>query len=69
MLTVGGSLRVPTSLFDSTRTMAVHLYTLASEGLSMERTYATAALLIFIVLVINGTATLITNNLGGSNGN
>ncbi len=66
MLTVGGSLRVPASLFDSTRTMAVHLYTLASEGLSQEKTYATAALLIFIVLIINGAANLISSKLGGS---
>ena len=69
MLTVGGSLRVPTSLFDSTRTMAVHLYTLASEGLSQEKTYATGALLIFIVLVINTSANLISSKLGGNNGN
>lgn len=69
MLTVGGSLRVPTSIFDSTRTMSVHLYVLASEGLSQEKTYATAALLIIIVLLINITANLISNRLGGNDGN
>ena len=69
MLTVGGSLRVPTSIFDSTRTMSVHLYILAAEGLSQEKTYTTAALLIFIVLLINVSANLISSRLGGSNGN
>lgn len=69
MLTVGGSLRVPTSLMDSTRTMSVHLYVLASEGLSQEKTYATAALLIIIVLLINTAANLISSKLGGNNGN
>ena len=69
MLTVGGSLRVPTSIFDSTRTMSVHLYILAAEGLSEEKTYTTAALLIFIVLLINVSANLISSRLGGSNGN
>lgn len=64
MLTVGGSLRLPSSLFDSTRTMAVHLYMLASEGLSEEKTYATAALLIIIVLLINTAANLIGKKLG-----
>jgi len=64
MLTVGGSLRLPSSLFDSTRTMAVHLYMLASEGLSEEKTYATAALLIIIVLIINTAANLIGKKLG-----
>lgn len=63
MLTVGGSLKIPVSLFDSTRTMAVHLYTLASEGLSEEKTYATAALLIVLVLIINTAANIISGKL------
>lgn len=62
LLTVGGSLQMPVSLFDSTRTMAVHLYNLASEGLSREKTYATAALLIVIVLLINTAANAIGKN-------
>ncbi len=68
MLTVGGSLRVPHTIFDSTRTMSVHLYVLAAEGLSQEKTYATAALLIFIVLLINSVANLISSRLGGNYG-
>ena len=68
MLTVGGNLKLATSMFDSTRTMAVHLYTLAAEGISQEKTYATAALLIIIVLVINTTANLISRKLGENYG-
>lgn len=64
MLTVGGSLQIPVSVFDSTRTMAVHLYMLASEGLSDEKTYATAALLIIIVLLINTAANTIGKRMG-----
>jgi phosphate transport system permease protein len=60
MLTAGSNLKLPTSLMDSTRTMSVHLYTLASEGISMEKTFATAALLIIIVLIINTLANYIT---------
>ncbi len=63
MLTVGGSLALPVSPLDPTRTMAMHLYTLASEGLSDEKTYATAALLIIIVLVINYLANYISSRL------
>ncbi|MEG0829346.1 MAG: phosphate ABC transporter permease PstA [Anaerovoracaceae bacterium] len=63
MLTVGGSLKIPDTMFDSTRTMAVHLYTLASEGLSEEKTYATAALLIILVLIINAAANSISGRL------
>lgn len=69
MLTVGGALKIPTSLFDSTRTMAVHLYMLSSEGISQEKTFATGALLIIIVLLINTAANLISSRLGGNNGN
>ncbi|WP_027399567.1 phosphate ABC transporter permease PstA [Anaerovorax odorimutans] len=69
MLTVGGALKLPTSLFDSTRTMSVHLYMLSSEGLSQEKTFATGALLIIIVLIINTTANFISSRLGGNNGN
>lgn len=63
MLTVGGSMKLPVSIFDSTRTMSLHLYMLASEGLSEEKTYATAALLILIVLVINWLANFIGRKL------
>lgn len=56
MLTIGGGLNLPKSVFESTRTMALHLYVLASENLSEDKTYATAALLIIIVLVINAVA-------------
>jgi len=64
MLTIGGSLRVAASLFDSTRTMALHLYMLASEGFSEEKTYATAALLIIIVMLINMAANMVTSKVG-----
>ncbi len=59
VLTIGGSLNMPLSVFDSTRTMSVHLYLLASEGISQEKTYATAALLIIIVFIINTAANAI----------
>lgn len=69
MLTVGGALKIPESIFDSTRTMAVHLYMLSSEGISQEKTFATGALLIILVLMINTAANLIGSKLGGNNGN
>ncbi len=53
IFTAGSSLRIPTSLFDSTRTMAVHFYILAREGISAEFAYGTAATLIIAVLTIN----------------
>ncbi len=56
IFTAGSSLLIPTSIFDSTRTMAVHFYILAREGLSTENAYGTAAVLIIAVLLINLTA-------------
>jgi len=53
MLTAGSALRMASSVFDSTRTMAVHFYILAVEGISMENAYGTAALLIILIFLIN----------------
>ena len=50
------SLRLPHSLFDSCRTMSVHFYILAREGISTENAYGTAAVLILAVLLVNLTA-------------
>ena len=55
-LTVGGSLTLPLSPFDSARPMTLHLYTLAAEGLSLPRAYATASVLIIMIWVINTVA-------------
>lgn len=68
MLTVGGALKLPLSIFDSARTMSVHMYILTAEGISEEKSYATAALLIIVVLVINGLANIISSKMGGNNG-
>jgi phosphate transport system permease protein len=50
---MGSSLRLPTSIMDSGRTMAVHFYILAREGISMEKAYATALVLVCSILIIN----------------
>ena len=53
IFTAGSSLRLPTSLFSSSRTMSVHFYILAREGISMPNAYGTAAILIIAILAIN----------------
>lgn len=53
IFTAGSSLNMPTSLFSSTRTLAVHFYILAREGISMSKAYGTAMVLIISILVIN----------------
>ena len=59
ILTAGSSLLMPTSLFSPSRTMSVHFYILAREGISMEMAYGTGAALILLVLLIN----TVTNGL------
>jgi phosphate transport system permease protein len=53
IFTAGAALRLPHSAFDSVRTMAVHFYLLAREGISNENAYGTAAVLIIAVLMVN----------------
>jgi len=56
ILTAGSSFITPDSLFSPIRTMAVHFYILAREGISMEMAYATGAALILFILAINTVA-------------
>lgn len=53
IFTAGSALRMPTSVFSSSRSMAVHFYILAREGISMPNAYGTAAVLIITILFIN----------------
>ncbi|MFA5393779.1 MAG: phosphate ABC transporter permease PstA [Candidatus Ratteibacteria bacterium] len=56
IFTAGSSLKMPASVLDSVRTMSVHFYILAREGISLKNAYGTAALLVIIILVINTIA-------------
>jgi phosphate transport system permease protein len=59
IFTAGSSLRFPSSIFESGRTLAVHFYILAREGISMPMAYGTAAVLIVVILSINISAYVI----------
>jgi phosphate transport system permease protein len=61
ILTAGSSLMMPTSLFSPIRTMSVHFYILAREGISMKMAYGTGAVLIILVLLINTVANGLLN--------
>ena len=61
IFTAGSSLHIPTSLFSSSRTMSVHFYILAREGISMANAYGTAAVLIIAILAINVLAYTLMN--------
>jgi phosphate transport system permease protein len=59
MLTAGSALRMPESLFESSRTLSLHFYILSREGISMQNAYATASVLIITILAINIIAYLL----------
>jgi len=63
IFTMGSSLRLPTSLMESGRTMAVHFYILAREGISMDKAYATALVLVLSITAINILAYYIMNKV------
>ena len=56
ILTAGSALELPTSPLSPARTLSVHLYVMAREGISPERAYATASLLVVALLGINALA-------------
>lgn len=57
--TAGTVASISTSIMDSARTLAVHLYVLSSEGLYLNETYATAVVLLILVLGINSISATI----------
>lgn len=54
---------IPSSLLASGRTLSVHMYALLSEGLYTEQAYATAVILLLMVLLINGLSRLVASKL------
>lgn len=61
--TAGTMARVPSSVFSSTRSLAVHLYLLVKEGLESGDAFATATILIVIVVGLNALANFIAKRL------
>ncbi len=51
--TAGSVAKVATSLTSSTRTLSVHMYLLSKEGLRTDEAYATAVVLLVLVVLIN----------------
>ena len=58
---------IPTSVFSSTRTLAVHMYMLSNEGLHVGETYGTAVVLLVLVLAINSLSGFVASKLAKGN--
>ena len=63
MYTAGTVAGVPENLMGSGRTLSVHMYVLSSEALYMNQAYATAVVLLLLVLVINGISGIIAKKV------
>lgn len=61
--TAGTVAGVPSSVMGSGRTLAVHMYNLASEGLYMDQAYATAVVLLILVVGINALSGMVARKL------
>ena len=61
--TAGTVAELPKSVMSSGRTLAVHMYNLASEGLYMDQAYATAVILLVLVVGINTLSGVVARKL------
>lgn len=65
MYTAGTVAGIPANLFGSGRTLAVHMYVLTNEGLYTNQSYATAVVLLAVVICINALSGLIAGKMCG----
>ena len=63
MYTSGTVAQIPDSVMGSGRTLALHMYVLSSEGLYMDQAYATAVILLVLVVGINALSSVIARKL------
>lgn len=62
--TAGTVAKVASSPLDSARTLAVHMYVISTEGLHVDQSYATAVVLLAMVLAVNTASSLIARRVG-----
>ena len=61
--TAGTVAQVPKNVLGSGRTLAIHMYMLSSEGLYMNQAYATAVILLVLVVAINTFSGVVAKKL------
>lgn len=61
--TAGTVAQVPKDVLGSGRTLAIHMYMLSSEGLYMNQAYATAVILLVLVVAINTLSGVVAKKL------
>lgn len=66
IFTAGTVAQIPASLFDSARMLSVHMYALLTEGLYTDQAFATAVVLLLLVITINAVSAAIAKRLAAS---
>lgn len=61
--TSGTVAQMPDSVFSSGRTLAIHMFNLANEGLYMNQAYATAVILLLLIIFINSLSYYVAKKL------
>ena len=69
MYTSGTVAEVADSVMSSGRTLALHMYALSREGLHTDKAYATAVILLVLVIGINSLSTIIAKKISKGNEN
>lgn len=69
MYTSGTVAQIPKNVLGSGRTLALHMYVLANEGLHTDKAYATAVILLILVIGINMLSGVIAKKITKGNGN
>lgn len=64
MYTAGTVAGIPENFMGSGRTLAVHMYVLTNEGLYTNQSYATAVVLLVIVVLVNALSGFIAKQIG-----
>ena len=63
LIYTAGTIAKYEGLTDSGRTLSIHMYSLSNEGLYMNEASATAVVLLAVVLLLNGLASLVARKL------
>ena len=66
IFTAGTVAEAAAGLLASARTLSVHMYVLSGEGLHIDETYATAVVLLAVVIAINALSNYAAKKLGGT---
>lgn len=65
--TAGTVAQIPKNIMGSGRTLAVHMYSLWTEGMNVDQSYATAVVLLVVVIILNLISDLIVKKVNKAN--